>query len=320
MTKCHRLTITAIRLSLSGKGRPMKDFEYFAPRTLDEALRLLGERKESARLLAGGTDLIVQMKSGRASPSSIIDVKKIPELNRLDYTSGSGLFVGAAVPVSRMNAFPALPSKYGLLHDACSLIGSFQLRSRATVGGNVCNAAPSADSAPPLLCLEARAVAASLKGGRSMPMTDFFIGPGINALAPDELLMGIEIPPPHGQAGGSYLRHIPRQDMDIAVVGVASFLKVSPENGLCVEARIGLGAVAPTPVRAVLAESALVGTHLTSHVLERAAYLASESARPISDMRGSEGYRKKLVRVLTQRTLARAMSLITGDARPDEGK
>ena len=289
----------------------MKDFEYFAPRTLEEALRLLEEKRESARLLAGGTDLIVQMKSGRVSPSSIIDIKKIPELNRLDYTSGTGLFVGAAVPVSRMNAFPALASKYGLLHDACSLIGSFQLRSRATVGGNICNAAPSADSAPPLLCLDARAIAAGVNGSRSIPMTDFFVGPGINALAPDELLVGIEIPPPSGQAAGSYLRHIPRQEMDIAVVGVASFLKVSRESGLCTEARIALGAVAPTPIRAASAESTLVDTDLASDILAKAAHLASESARPITDMRGSEGYRREIVRVLTQRTLTKAMSLIT---------
>ena len=290
----------------------MKDFEYFAPHTLEEGLRLLEEKRENARLLAGGTDLVVQMKSGRVSPSSIIDTKKIPELNRLDDDPGTGLFVGAAVPVSRMNAFPALASKYGLLHDACSLIGSFQLRSRATVGGNICNAAPSADSAPPLLCLDARAIAASMNGSRSIPMTDFFVGPGINALAPDELLVGIEIPPPSGQAAGSYLRHIPRQEMDIAVVGVASLLVISPENGLCAEARISLGAVAPTPIRASAAESALVGTDLASDILEKAAYLASESARPISDMRGSKDYRREIVRVLTRRTLAKAMSLITG--------
>jgi CO/xanthine dehydrogenase FAD-binding subunit len=298
----------------------MKDFEYFAPRTLEEALRLLDEKRGSARLLAGGTDLIVQMKAGRVSPSSVIDTKKIPELNRLDYTSDSGLFVGAAVPVSTMNAFPVLASKYGLLLDACSLIGSFQLRSRATVGGNICNAAPSADAAPPLLCIEARAVAASMKGSRTIPMTDFFVGPGINALAPDELLVGIEIPPPPGQAAGSYLRHIPRQEMDIAVVGVASLLRISPENGLCMEARIALGAVAPTPIRAPAAESALVGTDLANDILEKAAYLASESARPITDMRGSEGYRREIVRVLTRRTLAKAMSLITGGPRQDTRK
>jgi carbon-monoxide dehydrogenase medium subunit len=297
----------------------MKDFEYFAPSTLEEALRLLDEKKESARLLAGGTDLIVQMKSGRVGPSSIIDIKKVPELNRLEWDAAIGLFVGAAVPISRMNAFPPVASEYGLLYDACSLIGSFQLRNRATMGGNICNAAPSADSAPPLLCLEARAVAASMNGTRTIPMTDFFVGPGINTLAPNELLVGIEIPPPPGQAAGSYLRHIPRQDMDIAVVGVASFLVVSPENGLCTEARIALGAVAPTPIRAPLAESVLVGTDLANDALEEAAHLASESARPISDMRGSEGYRKELVRVLTKRTLAKAMSLIT-DRRQGQGQ
>ena len=288
----------------------MKDFEYYAPFTLDEALYLLEERKEGARPLAGGTDLIVQMKYGRACPSAIIDIKKVPELNRLEWDAGTGLFVGAAVPISRMNAFLPGASEYGLLYDACSLIGSFQLRSRATMGGNICNAAPSADSAPPLLCLGARAVAACLNGTRAIPMTEFFVGPGKNALAANELLVGIEIPPPPGPASGSYMRHIPRQDMDIAVAGVASFLVVSPEDGLCREARIGLGAVAPTPIRAPMAESVLVGTDLNSGVLEEAAHLASESAQPISDARGSEGYRKELVRVLTKRTLAKAMGEI----------
>lgn len=290
----------------------MKDFEYFAPHTLEEALRLLEEKRESVRLLAGGTDLMVQMKCGRVCPSSIIDVKRVPELNRLDFDSRIGLFVGAAVPVTRMNAFPPVASTYAMLLDACSLIGSFQLRSRATMGGNICNAAPSADSAPPLLCLDARAKVASLDGSRTIPMTDFFVGPGVSALAPNELLVGIEIPPPPGQASGSYTRHIPRQEMDIAVAGVASFLVVSPGNGLCRDARVALGAVAPTPIRVPAAESVLVGTDLSSDVLEKAAHLASEAARPITDMRGSEGYRRELVRVLTKRTLTKAMSTLMG--------
>jgi CO/xanthine dehydrogenase FAD-binding subunit len=284
----------------------MMDFEYEAPGSLDEALSLL-EKSPGARILAGGTDLVVQMKYGRVHPAVIVDVKKIPDLNRLEWTDDRGLFIGAAVPVSRIISFPPIESKYGVLHSACSLIGSFQLRSRATVGGNICNAAPSADSVPPLLCLEARAVIAGPAGRRDITLRDFFVGPGKTVLTSTELLVGIEIPPPLASSSGCYLRHIPRQDMDIAVVGVASYLVFGPEVGRCREARIALGAVAPTPMRAAGAESLLRGKNIARETIEEAANLAAEAALPISDMRGSANYRSELVRVLTRRTLEKAM-------------
>ncbi len=284
----------------------MKDFEYYAPDSLNHALSLMERHSGSAMVLAGGTDLIVQMKRGRAHPDVLVDVKKIPDLARLEWDEEGGLFLGAAVPLARIAVFAPLASRYGFLRDACSSIGSLQLRSRGTMGGNICNGAPSADSAPPLLCLAARAVVARLGATRVLPLADFFAGPGKTTLAPDELLVGLEIPPPPLHSSGSYLRHIPRQEMDIAAAGVAAFLVLSPENGLCRDARIALAAVAPTPIRVPEAEAILLGTSLTADVIERAAACAAAAAHPISDMRGSAEYRRELVRVLTKRAIATA--------------
>lgn len=283
----------------------MIDFDYFSPLSLEEALSLL-ESRQGAKVLAGGTDLIVQMKERRAHPLALIDVKKVPELNRLSLGEEGTLFIGAAVPLSRVIAYPPVKEGLPMLAEACSLVGSFQLRNRGTVGGNICNAAPSADTAPPLLCLSARAIVARSGGTRVIPLTDFFAGPGKTVLEGNELLVGIEIPSPPEPSAGSYLRHIPRQEMDIAVAGVASFLLFDEGGGFCREARIALGAVAPTPLRTPGAESALSGRPLSEESIDEAAREASEEACPISDIRGSAAYRKEIVRVLTRRTLKSA--------------
>ncbi|MGD0915539.1 MAG: xanthine dehydrogenase family protein subunit M [Thermodesulfobacteriota bacterium] len=285
----------------------MIGFEYYAPHSLEEALSLLDNRREKSKVLAGGTDLIVQMKNGNARPAVIVDAKKIPELNRLEWNNGESLYIGAAVALSKIVAFPPVKERFGILYQACSIIGSMQLRNRGTIGGNICNAAPSADSAPPLLCLGAKAIVARSGGNRIVPLDSFFRGPGQTALATNELLVGIEVPAPPIHSSGCYLRHTPRQDMDIAVVGVASFLIISKQNNQCQEARIALGAVAPTPIRVPQAESILTGKILTEEAIEEAAERAAETARPISDMRGSAEYRKEIVKVLTRRTLKRAL-------------
>jgi carbon-monoxide dehydrogenase medium subunit len=284
----------------------MLSFEYYAPHSLEEALSLLDNRKEEAKVLAGGTDLIVQMKDGRVRPTVIIDAKKIPELNRLEWNNAKSLYIGAAVALNKIVAFPPVIERFGILYQACSFIGSMQLRNRGTAGGNICNAAPSADSAPPLLCLGAKAIVGQPGGNRILSLDSFFQGPGQTALAPNELLVGIEVPAPPSHSSGCYLRHTPRQDMDIAVVGVASFLIFDSQKNLCQEARIALGAVAPTPIRVPQAEAMLTGRVLTDEAIEEAAEKATEAARPISDIRGSAKYRKELVKVLTRRTLKRA--------------
>jgi carbon-monoxide dehydrogenase medium subunit len=190
--------------------------------------------------------------------------------------------------------------------ESAALLGSVQVRNLATVGGNICNAAPSADMAPPLVALEAQAVIAGPKGERRVPLSDFFTGVRKTVVGPDELLVEIFVPAPGPHSGGSYIRHTPRRELDIAVVGVAS--QVTIANGVCAKARISLAAVAPTPVRATAAEAALEGKPLTPELIERAADLAGQAAKPISDQRGSADFRRHLVRILTRRTLTTALA------------
>ncbi len=293
-------------LPLPRRRVSMRNFEYYAPASLAEALALLNNRGHEARVLAGGTDLVVQMKGGHARPAVIVDVKNIPELKRLKWSEGENLHIGAAVPLSRVIAFAPIRDRYGILHQACSLIGSVQLRNRGTVGGNICNAAPSADTAPPLLCLGARAVVAQPGGTRTVPLETFFLGVGQTVLAHNELLVAVEIPTPSPNSSGYYLRHTPRQEMDISVASVASLLVFSPPDNVCREARIALGALAPTPLRVPRAEAILAGTIPTEAAIEEAANLAASAASPISDVRASAEYRRELVKVLTRRTLQKA--------------
>jgi CO/xanthine dehydrogenase FAD-binding subunit len=284
----------------------MMNFEYFAPRTLEKALTLLTKYAGDARIMAGGTDLIVQMKEGRVKPAVLIDAKHIRELNRLECDENNTLHIGAAATLDKIVAFPPIEQRFAMLRQACSLIGSVQVRNKGSLGGNVCNAAPSADSVPALLCLEARALVAGDGTRRTVPLDKFFFGPGRTVLESNELLVEIEIPSQVGLSSGCYQRHTPREEMDIAVVGVASLLSWSPENDACREARIALGAVAPTPLIAKHAQTLLVNRPLSEEIIEAAAEMASTEAVPISDQRGSAEYRRELVKVLTRRTLRKA--------------
>ena len=284
----------------------MIKFEYQAPGSLEEALSILDRHKGQASILAGGTDLTVLMKHGQTCPALIVDVKRIPELNRLEWSEGDGLHIGAAVPLSKLTTFPPLLERFHILAQACSVIGSVQIRNRATMGGNICNAAPSADTPPPLLCLGAKAVVACLQGTRIIPLEDFFLAPGQTALDYGELLVEIEIPTPLTSSAGCYFRHTPREEMDIAVAGVASFLVLKPHDNTLQDARIALGAVAPTPIRARQAEAKLIGRTPAQEIIAGAAERVVEATQPISDMRGSAEYRSELVKVLTRRTLVRA--------------
>lgn len=278
-------------------------FEYKAPGSLEAALSVLNEKKGRCRILAGGTDLIVQIRSGQAHPDVVVDVKKIPELNRLEWIESKGLHIGAAVPLSKLIAFPTLVEKFNMLAQACFVIGSTQIRNRATIGGNVCNAAPSADSLPSLLCLEAKAIVASASMMRTIPLDEFFLAPGKTTLRENELLLAIEAPTPARLAAGCYLKHTTREGMDIAVAGVASLLILTPKGNKVQEARIAVGAVAPTPLRARQAEAVLNGKIPTPALLGRAAELAAEITSPISDVRSSAQYRGEMVKALTRRTL-----------------
>jgi carbon-monoxide dehydrogenase medium subunit len=284
----------------------IKKFEYQAPQLLEEALEILDHHGEKAGVLSGGTDLVVQMKQGVKRPACIVDVKKIPELNVLDWKPGDGLHIGAAVPISRLLTLPVVWEKFNILAQACSGIGSMQLRNRATLGGNICNGAPSADSAPALLCLGAKAALVSSKGHRIISLADFFLAPGETARFNRELLVEIRVPTPESFSAGCYLKHGTRERMDIAVAGVASFLSLSTPDRKLKAVRIALGAVAPRPMRASQAEVILTKSLLNQRGIEAAADQAAKEAEPISDLRGSAGYRREIVRVLTRRTLNKA--------------
>jgi aerobic carbon-monoxide dehydrogenase medium subunit len=284
----------------------VRRFELSLPRSIDECVTVLAERAGDAKVVAGGTDLLPQLKNGVLKPPWVVDLSGVSELRALESKNGHGLRIGAAVTARELELSPGVRSAYPALAESGALVGSVQVRNLATVGGNLCNAAPSADMAPPLLALDADAIIVGPRGRRRVPLASFFVGVRRTVLAPDELLVEFIVPDPGPRSGGQYLRHTPRRELDIAVVGVAS--QVSLRDGVCASARIALAAVAPTPVRALAAEQALVGQALTPEVIDHAATLAVDAARPISDQRGSADFRRHLVRVLTRRTLTGALA------------
>jgi aerobic carbon-monoxide dehydrogenase medium subunit len=282
----------------------VRRFELALPETVDECLSMLARHGPEAKLVAGGTDLLVQLKTGTIKPAWVVDLSGIDRLRALGPDGDHGLRIGAAVTARRLEQDARVRAHYPGLAEAAALIGSVQVRNLASVGGNLCNAAPSADMAPPLMALDAEAVIVGQSGERRVPLASFFLGVRRTVLAPDELLLELVVPSPGPASGGSYRRHTPRRELDIAVVGVAS--QVTLTEGTCAKARIALAAVAPTPIRAEAAEEVLVGQPLTAERIERAAALAADATRPISDQRGSADFRRHLARVLTRRTLAAA--------------
>jgi len=285
----------------------MKDIDYTAPRTLSEAVTLLNEKADRARVLAGGTDIIVQLREHRRDLDLLVDVKNIPEINELSYDAKTGLRLGAAVPCYRIYENAAIAQAYPGLIDAVSLVGGIQIQSRASVGGNLCNASPAADTIPPLIALEAVCVIAGPKGTRQIPVENFCTAPGRTALERGELLVRLELPPPRPRSGAHYLRFIPRNEMDIAVVGAAAAVTLDDKKTRCTAARIALAAVAPTPLLVPEAGAALVDGELNDTLISKAASLAQAASRPISDMRGDADYRRHLVGVLVKRALKGAV-------------
>ena len=284
----------------------MRRFDLVMPGSVEECVRVLAERGPGTKLVAGGTDLLPQLKAGMLKTGCVVDLSGVGEVRHLAVANGSGLRIGAAVTARALERDARIQKTYPAISESGALVGSLQVRNLATLGGNLCNAAPSADMAPPIIALDAEAVIAGPKGRRRVPFASFFAGVRRTVLAPDELLVEIAVPNPGPHSGGNYRRHTPRRELDIAVVGVASQLTLS--NGVCAKARIALAAVAPTPLRATAAERLLEGHRITPELIERAATAAIEAARPISDQRGSADFRRHLVRVLTQRTLTTALA------------
>jgi aerobic carbon-monoxide dehydrogenase medium subunit len=281
-------------------------FDFVAPRSPEDAVAQLRERGPGGKLLAGGTDLLLQVKARALRPAYVVDLSHLESLARLEYRRGEGLWIGSMVRMRAIQQSALRRDGYGVISDGASLVGSIQIRNLATVGGNLCNAAPSADIAPPLIAANARPEILGPAGSRTIPLDQFFLGPHRTVVGPEDILLGVLVPERNGHSGGSYLRHTPRKEMDIAVVGVGS--SVTVEGGRFVDARISLGAVAPTPIRAKRAEAVLVGQAATADVIEASARLAPEEARPISDVRGSADFRRHLVQVLTRRTLHEALA------------
>ena len=284
----------------------MRRFDLVMPGSVEECVRVLAERGSGTKLVAGGTDLLPQLKAGMLKTGCVVDLSGVSELRHLAVANGSGLRIGAAVTARTLERDALIQKAYPAISESGALVGSLQVRNLATLGGNLCNAAPSADMAPPVLALDAEAVIIGPNGSRRVPFSSFFTGVRRTVLGPDEVLVEIAVPNPGPHSGGNYQRHTPRRELDIAVVGVASQLTLS--NGVCTKARIALAAVAPTPLRAAAAEHLLEGHRITPELIGRAATAAIDAARPISDQRGSADFRRHLVRVLTQRTLTTALA------------
>ncbi|MEN8181510.1 MAG: xanthine dehydrogenase family protein subunit M [Myxococcota bacterium] len=289
----------------------MLPFRYEAPSTLDAAVALLSGDPD-ARILAGGTDLLVQLRGAAPSPPAVVDVKAIPELGVLEL-DGAGLRVGAAITCWELSQRLDVREAYPGLVEAAELIGSMQIQSRATLGGNLCNGSPAADTTPALMAIGAECRIVGPSGARRLPVDEFVLAPGRTALAPGELLVELRIPPPPPGSADAYLRFIPRGEMDIAVVGAGVRVELETD-GICRAARVALGAVAETPIRVPAAGEALVGTRLEPPALERAAAAAQEAGAPITDKRGTAGYRRRLAGVLTRRAFEIAGQRARGDA------
>lgn len=283
----------------------VNDFEYAAASTVEEAVSLLSARGQAARVLAGGTDMIVQLREGLRTADLLVDVKKIPELTALEYSPEGGLLLGAATPCYRVYGDERLQQAYPALCDATRIIGGWQIQSRASVGGNLCNSSPAADTIPALIALQAVCQIAGPDGLRELPVQEFCTAPGRNVLARGEFLVSLKFPAALPRSGSHYLRHIPRNEMDIAVVGAGAWLALDG-SGKISHARVALSAVAPTPKFAQAASDYLVGKTPGEDAFREAGELAKQVASPITDMRGPAEYRIHLAGVVVRRALTKA--------------
>jgi len=291
----------------------MKPFAYRAPTSIAEAVALLAEKNGRARPLAGGTDLLVQMRLKLYDLDLVVDIKKIPELNRISFDPAAGLTIGAAVPCAQVYEHPDVVAHYPGLIDAVTIIGGTAIQGRATLGGNLCNAAPSGDAISAMIVLSATCAIAGPEGSRTLPVEAVCTGPRQTALQPGELLVSIHFPLPTPNSGAHYQRFTPRQEMDIAVAGAGASVALNEAQTKITTARIALAAVAPTPLLVEAAGAALAGQAPTEEVFAAAAKLAQDAARPITDVRGSVAQRRHLVGVLVKRALRGAVARAKGE-------
>lgn len=290
----------------------MRAIEYAAPGSVEEAVAILARHGADARMLSGGTDIIVQAREGRRNIAVLVDAKSIPESSALRIEPDGSLYVGAAVPCAEIYENAEVARRFPALIDSASLIGGIQIQSRASLGGNLCNSSPAADSIPTLIVLDATCQIAGPGGRRSLPVAEFCTAPGRNALAPDELLVALTFPAPAANSGAAFERFIPRNEMDIAVCNAAASVRLSDDGRAFEAARIAVGAVAPTPLFVEAAGAALTGQPVEPESIARAADAAAAAATPITDMRGSVSQRRHLARVLTRRVIEKAVERARG--------
>jgi carbon-monoxide dehydrogenase medium subunit len=276
------------------------DVQYVAPKTLDEAVRAFAAAAGAGRILAGGTDLLVQMRNGVVAPGTIVDVKKIGELTTIEETKDGGFRIGAAVSGAALREHAKVSKIWPGVVEATNLIGSTQIQGRATPGGNLCNGSPAGDSVPAMVAAAATVTIQGPNGRRELAVEKVPKGPGRLNLEPGEIVVSFTLPPRPKGSSDAYLRMIPRTEMDIAVVGCGVSLTI--ENGICTAARVGLGAVAPTVLLVEEAAKALIGSRLDDAALAKAAAACSAACRPIDDKRGTIAYRTKVAGVLLKRT------------------
>jgi len=271
---------------------------YESPATTRDAVSLLANEKGQAFVLAGGTDLLVRMKMGQIEPDLVVDIKRIPDMTSIEATR-SGFRIGAAVSGAQMRAHARLAKAWPGVVEAMNLIGSDQIQGRCTMVGNLCNASPAADSVPAMVAAKAKAVVVGASGRRKVPVEKIVTGPGNTSLEPGEIIEAIELPLPEKRSADAYLRFTPRTEMDIAVVGVGISLTLN--RGIISQARVCLGAVAPTVVLVPAAARALTGSKLDEATLEKLAAACSKACNPIDDKRGTAAYRTRVAGVLAKR-------------------
>jgi len=281
-------------------------FEFYQPASLQEASRLLRENGPGGRFLAGGTDLVIAMKEKGLVPKYIVDLKRISGLSGIRENGDGSIAIGALTTMREIETSPLVKKRYPFLSQSAAEVGSIQIRNRATVGGNMANATPSADVAPALIALNATAKIVGANGDRTVALEEFFRGPGQTVMTSDEILTELTIPKTGPRLVGEYIKFSPREMMDLAYVGVAVAYNLGVSDKKCGGVRIVLGAVAPTPLRARRAETALEGQVLTEALAEKAGQIAAEEAKPISDVRSSADYRRAMVGAMTKRALLNA--------------
>jgi len=282
----------------------LPELEYLEPRTVAEACALLAEGPERSAPFAGGTDVLVHLRSGTFARSRLVSLHAIEELHDIGYSDRTGLLIGAMVTVNRVANNESVRASYPGIVDAALGLAADQVRNQATVVGNLCMAVPSADMAPILLAHDARLRMVSPDGEREVALRDFFVGPRRTVLGPAEVVVAIEVPPPDAGAGDAVQRQGGRVSLSLPIASAAAVVTMQGE--VCSRAAVALGAVAPVPVLAAEVGGLLAGRRLTAEVLDEAGALASAAARPIDDLRATKAYRLEIVKVLTRRAIAGA--------------